>query len=82
MISALVEINYAVCFEPLMEKGGEEMLKLSPWMYFVMMVLSFLFLMVMVIIDALVFGTDSITTIAAFVPLALAFISQIDRKEK
>lgn len=57
------------------------MWKLEPWMYFVLMVLSFMFVIFVIVIEAIIFGHESLTTLGTLIPLAIAFLAQIKRKE-
>lgn len=57
------------------------MWKLEPWMYFVLMILSFVFVIFVIVIEAIIFGHESLTTLSTLIPLAIAFLAQIKRKE-
>lgn len=57
------------------------MFKLKPWMYFTLAMCSIAFLLAMILIDALVFGVTSVATLSTFIPLILAFLTKVDRKE-
>lgn len=58
------------------------MLKLTPIMYFILVILSFTFLLVIVVIDSLVFGRDPWASVSMGLPLGAAFLAQIKGKEE